>query len=42
MTLFASWCGNDVIPDSRRPPRDRTVGVRLVRRPRAGRDEVRR
>jgi len=33
MTLYASSFGKDVIPDGRKPPRDRAVGVRHVRRP---------
>jgi hypothetical protein len=42
MTLYASFFGKDVIPDGRRPPRDRPLGVRLVRRPTTSGSEVRR
>jgi hypothetical protein len=42
MTLYASFFGKDVIPEGRRPPRDRPIGVRLVRRPTNGRSEERR
>jgi hypothetical protein len=42
MTLYASFFGKDVIPDSRRPPRDRPLGVRVVRRPSPNAPEERR
>lgn len=42
MTLSASLFGHDVMPDGRRPPRERPAGVRVVRRPPAGTDGTRR